>query len=162
MARGKHGAAAAVRQEVQSRDTEIATYQNRVAKLTAENKKLREQLDAERQAARRKERELLTRIDHAASPKIEALELLVKRRTEQRDEWQRKWKRREDEFEGQMQRLMEHFSQEHGLVASARLEAAIGLLFPDLDGMMLIDAGDPIEKVPPNIGKLIQQKRGLR
>lgn len=75
MTRGKHGQAAAVRHEVQSRDAEIGTYQNAVARLTAENRELKANAEKQRQSAARTERELRGRLDAAASPKIDAMKL---------------------------------------------------------------------------------------
>lgn len=73
MTRGKHGDAAAVRHAVQSRDAEIAIYRRAVARLTAEKKALRAQLDEQRQAARAIERELRARLNEGLSPELEVL-----------------------------------------------------------------------------------------
>src|SRR5437899_490035 len=73
MTRGKHGAAAAVRHEVQTAAQQIETYKNAVARLTAENANLKASINVERERARRTEKELRVRLDQAAAPQIEAL-----------------------------------------------------------------------------------------
>lgn len=75
--KGKHGQAAAVRHEVQSRDSEIATYQRAVARLTAENKALRASARDSAQSNQQSIRELRARLDVAAAPKVEALEIAL-------------------------------------------------------------------------------------
>lgn len=72
--RGKHGAAAAVRQEVRSRDAEIEAYRSAVKRLTAERDAARTELAAQRRSAAKVERELRARLDQAAAPRVEALQ----------------------------------------------------------------------------------------
>lgn len=83
--RGKHTQAAAVRHEVQSRDAEIETYKNAVARLTAETKALRAARETDQQSAAKVRRELSARLDAGAAPKVEALELLLAQTRDERD-----------------------------------------------------------------------------
>lgn len=77
MARGKHGQAAAVRHEVQQRDAEIEAYKRNVARLTQENRQLRNQLGGEQQRHRDVERRLRAEREKGVSPQVEALRLQV-------------------------------------------------------------------------------------
>lgn len=129
--RGKHGQSAAVRHDFQAIETDLATYQRRVAKLTAENRELREKLATEEQRHRKAERVLLARLNQAAAPKIEALEILVAARTRERDAVSRELDDLSEKWNRAFKRLGEHFRHAHGLDGVEVGEAIIPIMFHD-------------------------------
>jgi hypothetical protein len=136
--KGKHTQAAAVRHEVQERDTKIATYQRAVARLTAENKSLKESNRERRQSWAKRERELLTRLDAAAAPKIDALEMLIAQRTAERDETRREHAKLADRWNRAFARLVDHFKAFHGVNGTDALEAVWPIFGDEMEGRVLV------------------------
>lgn len=75
MARGKYAEKAAKRKAELDAGNDLATYQHRVAKLTAENRELRERMAAQERAARQVERRLRAERDEGIAPQTEALRM---------------------------------------------------------------------------------------
>lgn len=73
MARGKHGVRAAIRRESAEVETTIADYQHKVARLTAENRDLRERLATRDRNATFTEKRLRAMLDEGSSDRVEAL-----------------------------------------------------------------------------------------
>lgn len=141
MSRGKYTQRAANRLEVRTRDEQIATYQNAVRRLTAEAKELRDKLDAELEQHRATVRELQARLTEAAAPKVTALETLVARRTQERDDAKRLVAAIRSRWEKGIWRLAEHFGAHHGQEGHLAFEAALQVLGAiDDDGVFLVDA----------------------
>lgn len=74
MARGKHAVSAHARHEIASRDSEIAIYQKNVARLTAENKRLRARVDEQARHHRAEVRQLKAERDEGLSPMVAVLQ----------------------------------------------------------------------------------------
>lgn len=85
MARGKHAAAAARRRADESTLADLATYQRRVAELTAALKDQREARTTEAEAFRREVRSLRALVESGASPEVAALNRTLARVREERD-----------------------------------------------------------------------------
>lgn len=83
MTRGKYAQKAALHQAVTTRDAEIETYQHNIARLTADLKAEKDSRKASDDLHRKTQRELLARLNAAASPKMDALNhLLAKARAD--------------------------------------------------------------------------------
>ena len=158
--KGKHGAAAAVRQEVQARDAEIATYQHAVARLTKERNEARERLVLAQTQHAGIERELRARLNEGLSPHVEALqrELAVVR-----DERDRSRKAHEDlrhVFNGRFLHNLCEIFENAGIPAGVATRAVADLQ------TYLTDRGDPVAMVrrrkeaTQNYGDAEHRKRG--
>jgi predicted RNase H-like nuclease (RuvC/YqgF family) len=104
--KGKHGQAAAVRQEVTARDTEIATYQRAVARLTAANKLLTDTNRERQRSWAKREREFRALIDQAASPTVDALQSELSRMRDKADNAERRGKQYREDFAKLAQRMV--------------------------------------------------------
>lgn len=72
--KGKHAVSAAARHAISERDSEIEMYRKNVARLTGENKKLRDRLDEKDRNHRAETRRLRAERDEGLSPQVAVLQ----------------------------------------------------------------------------------------
>lgn len=128
MARGKYAEKAAKRRAELEVTTDLATYQHRVAKLTAENAALRERLAAQDRAAKQAERRLRAERDEGVAPQVEALSLVLRQTRENLDKSQRdlaSLRKRDDRL---IRRLIGHFESQHSMSPLEAREALLAIV----------------------------------
>jgi hypothetical protein len=139
--KGKHGAAAAVRKEVQARDAEIERYRNAVVRLTKERNEARAALtDAQKRHAAI-ERELRARLEHLASPQVEALNRELSVAHDERDAVQAAYKNLRNVFNSQFLHDLVSLFENAGVPAGIATRAVADLQ------TYLTDRGDPVAMV---------------
>lgn len=166
MTRGKYAQSAATRHALEERDSEIEMYRKNVARLTAENKRLKERLDQQARGHRQEVRRLKAERDEGLSPMVAVLrrELAVAR--EDADQAQRAAIALKVRWERVIIRLGQTVAR-WGLSTPERMEFLLELTARDelLDQVMqtvgVDDGNDRFGKTRDGI-RAIQRARGER
>lgn len=116
MARGKHGAIAERRREIEGYQSEIETYKRNVKRLTEENRELKQKLKAEQQGRRQDVRALKAQLAEGLSPEINALHRKLDEQSSRASAAEARMKERQRQSEVMLLncvRLIEHFGIKH-------------------------------------------------
>lgn len=139
MAKGKYGRAAAVRREAAQIEADLDMYQKRIRELTAERKALRSKLAAEQKARRDETKVLRAQRDAGWSPTIQVIQDENARLRTENDRLTRAAKEARRQHDSQFKRLTDHFRDAHKLIGADAAEAAVGILYPALEGQTITD-----------------------
>jgi hypothetical protein len=139
MTRGKHGASAATRRAIAERDSEIEMYRKNVARLTAENKALKERIAQQDQSHRREMRRLRAERDEGLSPMVPVLQGELTLARQDADEAQRAAIEIKKHWERGVVRVGQTLGK-WGLGTPERAEFLLQLLGPDPDSEIVIVA----------------------
>lgn len=119
--KGKHAVSAEARHAIAERDNDLGTYQHRVARLTAENRELREKMAAQERTHRATERRLRAERDEGIAPQLQAAAAAHRAVLEQRDEAGRHATAMRDVYVKVASRYEAHLVEDHGFtIADAR------------------------------------------
>lgn len=157
MARGKHGLSAATRHAIESRDTEISTYKAAVAKLTAENKALRDRLDSQQQTSAREVRRLKAERNEGVSPMLAMVQrenASLKGRLDLAERAIKEFRKNTDRI---ALRLMAHFESEHGLTRTESVEKWLNISSEDGVDRLMVDGKDTAALGARSLGNKIER-----
>lgn len=158
--RGKHGVSAAARHAIETRDSELAAYQRRVAELTAEVKQLRANATERMRAHSREVKLLKAERDEGLSPMVAVVQRENAALKERLDRAQRDLRELRKKWERAFQRASRHFLDDHPeLVGIERVEAAASLLVEGLEGVRI---NDGVRSQDTEAVTAIQRARGER
>lgn len=137
--RGKHGHSAATRRAIEAAETSVATYQRKVADLTAENKALKARTLELDQAHRAEVRRLKAERNEGVSPMLDVVQQENARLREDLDQLQRATKERNRKDRTGILRLRDHFEVVHGERPVDAYESALKLFMTDVDDDAVFD-----------------------
>lgn len=131
MTKGKYAAKAANRRAELEAAGNLADYQAKVAKLTAENKRLAARMIEKDRAHSQETRRLKAERNEGVAPALRVLEGENKRLKERLDLAERETKRVRDTWQRAAGRLVDHFREAHGMTNLEAIEAGARIVTPD-------------------------------
>lgn len=161
--RGKHGHSAATRRAIETAETSVATYQRKVAELTAENKALKARALELDQAHRAEVRRLKAERNEGVSPMLGVVQQENARLREQLDAAERTLKEIKALWNKAIQNLRDHFITDHGMLKADSLEETFAIIDgPDVRRTTILVDDNPGLSGNPDAAMLIQRARGER
>jgi len=136
--KGKHAASATTRRVIREAETSLETYQRRVAKLTAENKELRDRLAAKDKAHSQAIKRLKAERDEGLSPMIAVLQQENVKLKERGDHSKRDLVAIQSTWDRTLRRMWDHFVAQHSMTRLEAIEELVQFTTPSGEPITLV------------------------